>query len=72
MEVYPNHVIVFLSATDDKSGLMNIKYKINNSAQKIYSEPISNLSPGRDYKIEVLATDKLGNMSNKEIEFSVN
>ncbi|HOG20142.1 MAG TPA: hypothetical protein PKW37_06840, partial [Salinivirgaceae bacterium] len=72
MEVYPNHVVVFLSATDDKSGLMNIKYKINDSAQKIYGEPISNLLPGRDYKIEVFATDKLGNQSNKEVEFSVN
>jgi hypothetical protein len=72
MDVYPNHVTLFLSATDDKAGLKEITFKINGSAAKRYAEPLSNFGPGRDYKIEVFASDKLGNQSSKIIEFSVN
>ncbi len=72
MEVYPNHVTLFLSATDDKVGLKEISYKLNDAAIRKYGEPITNLAPGRDYKIEIMAVDKLGNRNSKTVEFSVN
>ena len=72
MDVYPNHVTLFLSATDDKAGLKQITYKLNNAPSSIYSKPLSNFTKGSDVKVEIIAIDKLGNEFAKTIEFSVN
>ncbi|HON17628.1 MAG TPA: hypothetical protein PK990_00495 [Salinivirgaceae bacterium] len=72
MNVYPNQVILFLSATDAKAGLQTIRYRINQGQFMVYSEPIKRFEPGRDYKIEIIAVDKLGNEMSRTIEFSVN
>ncbi|MDD2565159.1 MAG: hypothetical protein PHU27_13180, partial [Salinivirgaceae bacterium] len=72
MDVYPNHVTLFLSATDNKAGLEKITYQLNGSSASPYAKPLTNFAKGSDVKIDITATDKLGNKSEKTIEFSVN
>ena len=71
LNVYPVNVILFLSATDHSSGLKRIYYRVNGSKEQLYSSMINNLKSGRDYKIDIRATDVLGNESIEIIEFSV-
>lgn len=72
IEVYPSHLQVFLSATDDLAGLRKIQYKIDNGAFREYSSPLNSFLGGRDYKVFIKAEDKLGNVSEKEFEISIN
>ncbi len=70
--VYPKHLQVFLSATDNLVGLNNMWYKINDGKMNQYNAPISNFEGGRDYKIKVRVKDKLGNAAEEEYKFSIN
>lgn len=72
IEVYPDHLQVFLSATDDLAGLNKIYYKIDNGAFRAYAAPLTSFKGGRDYKVSIKAEDKLGNISEKEFEISIN
>lgn len=70
--VYPDHMQLFLSATDDLAGLKNIFYNINDGTQKLYSAPIKDFDGGRDYEIHVKVIDMLGNTNEKDFKFSIN
>ncbi len=70
--VYPKHLQVFISATDNLVGLSNIWYKINDGKKYPYNSAISKFAGGRDYKISVEVKDKLGNSSEKDYKFSIN
>lgn len=72
IDVYPDHLQVFLSATDDLSGLNNIYYKIDKGSFRKYVAPLKSFIGGRDYKMTIKAEDKLGNISQKDIELSIN
>lgn len=72
IEVYPDHLQVFLSATDDLAGLQNIYYKLNNGKLTPYVTSIKGFLRGRDYKIFVKVLDRLGNVSTQTIVFSIN
>jgi hypothetical protein len=72
MEVYPDHLELFLSATDDLAGLKKIYFKINDGTLYPYSTSLKKFGKGRDYKVFVKVVDRLGNESSEEIEFSIN
>lgn len=72
IDVYPDHLELFLSATDDLAGLGKIYYKINDGKLYPYVSSIKKFGKGRDYKIFVKVIDRLGNENSKEIEFSIN
>lgn len=67
-QVYPSHVVLFLSATDGASGLEELVYSLNGN-QKQYDGMINGLKPGTFYRLEVTATDKLGNRQSKTLRF---
>lgn len=68
--VYPTHVILFLSGTDKVTGLENIKYSFADGIQKAYVAPITGLTPGVK-TFTIVATDKLGNSTQQEIKFEI-
>lgn len=67
---YPKHVILYLSASDSQNGTQLIKYGFGEKATSIYASPIVGFSTGKK-KLQVEATDKLGNKTVKTIEFNV-
>ncbi|NNC96053.1 MAG: hypothetical protein HKN92_10860 [Chitinophagales bacterium] len=78
LKVYPNYVRMYVGATDKKVGTDRLQYSIDGSALTDYSSPqtldISELSKFRQrkkYEVRVVATDKLGNKSEKTFEFYV-
>lgn len=78
LDVYPNYTRLFLGATDKKCGTQKIQYSINGDPFKDYSSPytldVSELllfKSQKLYTVTVKAKDKLGNESEKVIEFYV-
>lgn len=71
MEVFPPHVVLFLSATDKHTGLEKITYKINGSQELAYNGLIKNFKSNTLYNVEVLVEDHLGNQNIEEIKFYV-
>jgi len=71
INVYPKHVALFISCTDKHSGFDNVVYSINDKKEVAYAGPIKDFEGGRDYKVKVTAVDKLGNVTEKIIIFSV-
>ena len=69
--VYPNHVVLFLSSTDSSVGFDRISYSVNGGTKKPYTSLIKGFSINRKYNIKVTSVDKLGNLSEKSIEFYV-
>ncbi len=68
---YPKYVILFLSGTDSVVGLENIKYGFSSAEPtKIYASPITGFSTG-EKNVKVVAKDKLGNKTEKVINFNV-
>jgi len=70
-DVYPNHVVLFLSSTDTSVGFDNMYYSVNGAAAKPYSSLIKGFQKEKLYSIDVTAADKLGNKSKKTIEFFI-
>lgn len=79
MKVYPNYTRIYLGATDDHVGTETILYSINDAPLTLYSSAqtldISErnrfLKKKVKYTVRVVAKDKLGNESEKVIEFYV-
>lgn len=71
LNVYPPHVVLFLSATDKHAGLDNITYKVNGSGDLAYRGLIQDFKKDTQYTIEVNVTDKLGNENSEEIKFFI-
>jgi hypothetical protein len=68
---YPDHAVVFLSATDVKSGFKSLFFDLNNTVMQPYTNSIRNFISGRKNTIKVRAIDNLGNQSEKIIEFFI-
>jgi hypothetical protein len=62
---------IFLAATDDKVGLHNITYSINQQKEKIYGEAIQGFEKEKPYEIVISAHDKLGNKNSTSFKFIV-
>lgn len=70
-DTYPNHVVLFLSSTDSSVGFDNMLYSINGLQDKPYTSLITGFQKDKLYTIKVTSIDKLGNKSQKSIDFYV-
>lgn len=70
-DVFPNHVVLFLSSTDTSVGFDKMTYSVNGSPGKPYNSLIKGFVTDKIYKINVTSVDKLGNNSEKTIEFYI-
>ena len=71
VDVYPPHVLLFLSSTDGHAGLDKISYQVNGGAMQPYRSLIENFKKDTLYEINVLVVDKLGNENQQEIRFYI-
>ncbi|MDC1105815.1 hypothetical protein OAT16_03860 [Prolixibacteraceae bacterium] len=79
MFIDPMHSKLYVSATDKHAGEDRIEYAINKGRFQDYAGPqkldateLGSEKDGRPYILQIRAYDKLGNMSEKQIEFYVN
>lgn len=77
-EVYPNYTRMYIGATDEKCGTAKINYSINDNQLTEYSSPhtldvseASMFKEQKHYTVKIICEDKLGNQSEKTIEFYV-
>jgi hypothetical protein len=69
--VYPNHVVLFLSSTDASVGFDKLLYSINGAPDKTYTSLITGFQKEKAYSVNVTSIDKLGNKSQKTIDFYI-
>lgn len=69
--VYSAGVILYIAATDDKSGVSKITYSLNESRERSYSEPINHFKIGENHTIIVKVIDILGNEKTERVIFKV-
>ncbi len=76
--VYPNYTRMYVAATDKKVGTEQILYSMDDAALTLYSSPqtldaseMSRFRKNKKYSVKVVAKDKLGNSSEKTVEFYV-
>jgi len=77
--IYPNYTRFYIAATDDHVGTAQISFSINGGPMTDYSSPYSLdiselnyfLKKNVAYNVRIVAKDKLGNVSEKIIEFYV-
>jgi len=70
-DIYPEHVVLFLSSTDLSVGFDKMFYSVNGQAKKPYTSLITGFQGGKAYQVNVTSIDKLGNESEKSIEFYI-
>lgn len=68
---YSNPVVVFLSATDVKSGYEALQFELNDNPVQPYTRDVRGFVPDKKNAIKVKAFDKLGNQTEKTIEFYI-
>lgn len=71
VNVYDHRLVLFLAATDDICGEINLKYSLNGSKPKIYVNPIKQFRQNQMNSIKVIATDIFGNQSVTTLNFWV-
>lgn len=67
--IYPTNAMLYIAATDARSGGEKIEYTINGKPAQS-ANPLKGLAPG-NYHIIVKAFDVLDNVSTREIKFSI-
>ena len=68
--VYPDHLYLYLAATDSKVGVNSIKYSINGGSEKVYSNFLKDFTKGH-ISIKIKAFDNLGNQTSEIKEFYI-
>lgn len=78
LPVYPNYTRMYVAATDKKVGTETIMYSMDDaplalysSAQTLDASEQSKFRKNKKYSVRVVAKDKLGNQSEKVVEFYV-
>jgi hypothetical protein len=79
LKLYPNYTKLYVGATDKHVGTEKIEHSINGEPWKLYSSPKTLdmseikhfLKKNVKYSVKVRAYDKLGNMSERTVEFFV-
>jgi len=72
LDLYPNYVMMYVSATDATIGTQSIYYSLNGGAKKKLSSPnIEGFKKNEKNSITITAIDKLGNTSTKAVDFFV-
>ena len=76
--LYPNYVRMYIGATDDHVGTETVLYSIDGAPLSEYSSPrtldiseLSRFKKVKKYKVRIVSKDKLGNESEKTVEFFV-
>jgi len=67
--VYPKNCMIFVGATDQMAGVDKIWYTINNNRQ-LYTTPITVSDPGI-YRITIQVSDKVRNVTQKQLLFAI-
>jgi hypothetical protein len=70
-EVFPGHMVVFISCTDNMVGYDAMYYSLNGAPEKKFMGPVGNFVTAGSYKLKTRALDKLGNESAREISFYI-
>jgi len=68
-QVFPSHVVLFLSATDLDAGYSSLYYSINGAPMKLYTGVVSGFAKNKTYTVSIKAYDKLSNFKTKTITF---
>jgi len=71
LDTYPPFMVLFLSATDINVGYDNMYYKVNDQPFQMYNGQIKGFSQEKPYTVVVKAIDKLGNETEKIIQFVI-
>ena len=76
--IYPNYVRMYIGATDKHTGTETLLYSVDGGPFSKYSSPqtldaseVSKFKKNKKYEVRVVAKDKLGNESEKILEFFV-
>jgi hypothetical protein len=67
--IYPTNAMLYIAATDNRSGGEKIEYRLNGGSLKT-ENPITSLPPD-NYLVEVSVYDVLGNKNTTEIKFAI-
>lgn len=71
LPVYPSSAGLFIAATDEKAGLDNIYYSINDKEEKPYAGRIKGLRRNKQHTVKARSVDVLGNESVSEVTFYI-
>ncbi|MEZ4720718.1 MAG: hypothetical protein R2813_02455 [Flavobacteriales bacterium] len=78
LAIYPNYTRMYVAATDKKVGTEQILYSMDGAPLSLYSSPqtldaseLNRFKKNKKYTVKVVAKDKLGNESEKTVEFYV-
>lgn len=72
LDIYPPFTRIYLAPNDNLSGVEKVSYKLNNLPETAYNGAIGPFTKGQVQKLVITVTDKLGNESQKTLEFIVN
>ncbi|MCK4663410.1 MAG: hypothetical protein KAT68_11130 [Bacteroidales bacterium] len=72
IDIYPEHVSLFVSVTNAFIAYDKIYYSINGATEKLYTGIIEGFRKGAEINMKIRAIDKLGNQTEKEIRFVIN
>lgn len=71
VDVYPDHVSMFLSVVNAPIAYNRIYYSINRGKEQNYQGIIDGFKPGSVINMSIRALDRLGNEAKKEIIFKI-
>jgi hypothetical protein len=71
IDIYSSHVVLFLSATDERVPIDRIYYREDSLDYKLYTGLVSEFKRGKHYKLDIKASDKLGNSTFDVVEFLI-
>lgn len=70
-DVYPEHVVLFISATDQFAGYDKMFYSLNGGQEQPCYGQIKDFRPGKTYDVKIRALDKLGNSNEYSFGFAI-
>ena len=69
-DLYPRGSMLFVSATDEASGLERIYIALGTEKETLYDGPVRFDQPGA-YQVKLVALDRVGNRSSKTLKFTI-
>lgn len=70
VNVYPSHVVLFLSAIDRLVGYDRMFYRVGDGPERQYTAPLGSFPAGSEITVTVRALDQLGNETTETIRFA--
>ncbi len=69
--VFSGGVKLYVAATDNIVGVDRVTFSINDSKERVYSQPITGFKSNQTHSVKLRAIDKMGNETFKTIMFRV-